>query len=182
MPIHDWSRVDHGIFHDFHSAWIAEIRKALNKGVLPSDYYALSEQFAGELGAGRLTLHTNGKQGTPAANGGGAAIAVAVSPPKVRLVATTGMEYYAAKQKTIAIRHSSDDRVVAMIEVVSPGNKASRHGLEKFVAKACDCLERGVHLLIIDVLPPRRAIRKESMARSGRRSKTATTPRRRISR
>jgi hypothetical protein len=28
MPIHDWTRVDAGIFHDFHLAWIAEIREA----------------------------------------------------------------------------------------------------------------------------------------------------------
>ena len=28
MPIHDWSRVDAGIFHDFHQAWTIEIRNA----------------------------------------------------------------------------------------------------------------------------------------------------------
>lgn len=154
MPVHDWSRVEHGIFHDFHHAWIAEIRKTLNKGVLPPDYYALSEQYAGSWGPDVLTLHSNGKQPSPRANGGGTvAPTVAVAPPKVRLVATTEMEHYAAKQKTVVIRHSSDDRVVAMIEVVSPGNKSSRHGLDKFVAKACDCLQRGIHLLIIDLLP-----------------------------
>ena len=27
------------------------------------------------------------------------------------------------------------------------------YGLDKFVAKACDCLQRGIHLLIIDLLP-----------------------------
>ena len=32
MPIHDWSRVDAGIFHDFHQAWTIEIRNALNGG------------------------------------------------------------------------------------------------------------------------------------------------------
>ena len=28
MPIHDWSRVDAGIFHDFHHAWIEQIKRA----------------------------------------------------------------------------------------------------------------------------------------------------------
>ena len=28
MPIHDWTRVKAGTFHDFHLAWIAEMRKA----------------------------------------------------------------------------------------------------------------------------------------------------------
>jgi hypothetical protein len=40
MPIHDWTRVDAGIFHDFHHTWITQIRRALNRGLLPSEYYA----------------------------------------------------------------------------------------------------------------------------------------------
>ena len=46
MPIHDWTRVRDGIFHDFHHAWIEELARALNRGVLPPDFYALREQFA----------------------------------------------------------------------------------------------------------------------------------------
>src|SRR5271163_3297823 len=34
MPIHDWTRVDAGIFHDFHHSWIEEIKRALNRGHL----------------------------------------------------------------------------------------------------------------------------------------------------
>jgi len=30
MPIHDWTRVEAGIFHLFHHAWITEIARALN--------------------------------------------------------------------------------------------------------------------------------------------------------
>lgn len=33
MPIHDWSCVDHGVFHDFHQAWTIEIRNALKDDV-----------------------------------------------------------------------------------------------------------------------------------------------------
>ncbi len=35
MPFHDWTRVEPGIFHDFHLAWIGELRRALNSGLLP---------------------------------------------------------------------------------------------------------------------------------------------------
>ena len=55
MPVHDWTRVSAGTFHDFHCAWIAEIRKALNDGRLPKDYYAQAEQVAGEVGSGVRT-------------------------------------------------------------------------------------------------------------------------------
>ncbi len=46
MPIHDWTRVDAGIFHDFHTVWIGYLRTALNEGLLPEGYYALAEQHA----------------------------------------------------------------------------------------------------------------------------------------
>ena len=58
MPIHDWSRVDAGIFHDFHHAWIEEIKRLLNDGVLPSDHYALAEQHTSHFGPDVLTLQS----------------------------------------------------------------------------------------------------------------------------
>ena len=44
MPIHDWTRVDAGLFHDFHQRWTVSLSNALNAGVLPADYFALVEQ------------------------------------------------------------------------------------------------------------------------------------------
>ena len=43
-----------------------------------------------------------------------------------------------------------------MIEIVSWGNKSTRLALEQFVKKAARFLDRGVHLLIIDIQPPGR--------------------------
>jgi hypothetical protein len=48
MPVHDWTRVNAGIFHDFHTVWLVEIRNRLNAGLLPEGYYALAEQIASE--------------------------------------------------------------------------------------------------------------------------------------
>src|SRR6267378_3876706 len=56
MPVHDWTRVEAGIFHHFHHEWISEIARALNRGLLPPDHYALAEQIAGGLGPDVLTL------------------------------------------------------------------------------------------------------------------------------
>ena len=64
------------------------------------------------------------------------------------------MEYYRRKQSHIAVRHVSGDSLVAVVEVVSPGNKGSRTGLQSFVEKVAEFLERRIHLLILDVLPP----------------------------
>src|SRR5207244_551646 len=56
MPIHDWTRIDAGIFHDFHHEWISTIRRALNSSILPEEYYALAEQQAAGFGPDVLTL------------------------------------------------------------------------------------------------------------------------------
>lgn len=47
MPIHDWTRVNAGLFHHFHQRWISAISDTLNAGLLPERYYALTEQPAG---------------------------------------------------------------------------------------------------------------------------------------
>lgn len=36
MPVHDWTRVEAGIFHAFHHRWISAISDALNEGILPT--------------------------------------------------------------------------------------------------------------------------------------------------
>lgn len=48
----------------------------------------------------------------------------------------------------------SGDRIVAMIEILSPENKKSRHELRKFTDKVMHALDQGFHLLLIDLIPP----------------------------
>ncbi len=50
MPIHDWSRVPTGLFHDFHQSWSIRIKDALNAGRLAKGIAALVEQRAGPKG------------------------------------------------------------------------------------------------------------------------------------
>jgi hypothetical protein len=161
MAIHDWTRVDVGIFHDFHHEWISTIKRALNAGLLPPDYYALAEQIAGGFGPDVLTPESiraepaqAGDDATTPGNGTGNSVALATVPPKVRFTATAEPQAYARKRSRIAIRHSSGDQVVAMLEIVSPGNKGSRHALRSFVAKAVELLDAGIHLLVVDLFPP----------------------------
>ena len=44
--------------------------------------------------------------------------------------------------------------LIAVIEIVSPGNKDNTNGLKTFVRKAGKLLRRGVHLLVVDLFPP----------------------------
>jgi Protein of unknown function (DUF4058) len=153
MPIHDWTRVPAGIFHDFHHAWIEEIKRYLNRGKLPPGYYALAEQLASGLGPDVLALHQPVKDlGEPEQLRGGVNIAERI--PKVRFHAGNEAESYAAKAKVVVVRHASDHRVIAMIEVVSSGNKSSRSRINSFVRKAEEALAAGIHLMLADLFPP----------------------------
>jgi len=158
MPMHDWTRVEARIFHHFHRDWITEIARTLNRGILPADYYALAEQHAARFGLDVLTLQKgqdsdgDGMEGDDSLSGGG----VLLVAPKLQLTAETDRAFYRRKQSSIAVRHVSGDRIVAMIEIVSPINKASRNGLRAFVEKAAELLDKSIHLLILDPHPPGR--------------------------
>lgn len=154
MPVHDWTLVDPGIFHAFHHDWITDISRALNRGLLPPDYYSLPEQIAGGLGPDVLTLRGPGTNGGSAAAGPSGGIALATAPPQVRIRMSSEANRYAAKAKAVTIRHVSNHRVVAIVEIVSPGNKNSQYVLESFVRNAHETLAAGVHLLIVDLFPP----------------------------
>jgi hypothetical protein len=115
MPVHDWTAVGDWAFHDFHLAWIVELQKVLNTGLLPPDFYARAESHVGE------SLHAS-------------------ASPK-------------GKRRTIAIRHVTCHRIVALIEIVSPANKDRKAHVTDFVNKMVAALELGIHVLLIDQFP-----------------------------
>ena len=160
MPIHDWTRVKAGIFHAFHHEWISEIGRALNRGLLPPEYYALPEQIAGGWGPDVLTLQAPQegtskarKKSAPANNVG---VVLAETPPKLRFRITDEKKWYATKKKAVTIRHVSEHDLVAVLEILSPGNKSSRDALTAFAQKAHELLAAGVHLAMVDLFPPTR--------------------------
>jgi hypothetical protein len=154
MPMHDWTRVAAGIFHAFHHDWITEMARALNNGLLPENYYALPEQQAAGFGPDVLALQSPSANDEEAAASAHTTTTMVRTRPKSQFSAETDTEFYRRKKSSIVVRHVSGDRIVAMLEVVSAGNKASRHAFRTFVDKACELLEHRIHLLIVDPFPP----------------------------
>lgn len=152
MPVHDWTRVDAGVFHDFHHGLVATLKRRLNGGLLPDGYYAFAERNVGRLMPDVLTLQAEPAGLPPPAESSG--LSLATVPPKVshreQIEATT----YAALARVVTVRRVDGDRVVAVVEVVSAGNKSSRRAVRKVARKAGRLIERGVHLLVIDLQPP----------------------------
>lgn len=151
MPIHDWSRVDANLFHDFHQTWTINIRNALNGGLLPKGYSALVEQHAAGVVPDVIALQCRPKPNQPSGPVGG--VVITAHPPKARHVSRAVAAVSAARGNRITISHPLG-HVVCVIEIVSPGNKGSRSALRSFVEKAVDLLGRGVHLLVVDLFPP----------------------------
>ena len=119
MPIHDWTRVDAGLFHAFRFGWISALSNAWNQGGLSSEYYALIERaFPGPI------------------------------PQNL-----SEDQIYVRKADRIAIHHRHGE-VVAVVDIVSPGNKASSSALRIFAEKTTELITQGVHLLVIDLFPP----------------------------
>ncbi len=149
MPIHDWSRVSDGTFHAFHLGWLAELLKALNRTVLPEGYYARAEQAAGGLGADVLTLQRP-LPASPPRSGSTATLA----PPRTAFNFKLERAAYTRAQRLVVIRHQSGDRIVALIEIVSAGNKSSLYAMDTFVGKVAAALSQGIHVLVVDLHPP----------------------------
>ena len=151
MPIHDWTRVDAGLFHAFHQSWIIVLARALNAGVLPADYFALPEQSIQGPIPDVLTLNLSSGRDEP--NGTALRTGRGVGPAPRRVVRRAEETIYVRKADRIAVRHRHG-QVVAVIEIVSPGNKASKNELRTFVEKTANLIMQGIHLLVIDLFPP----------------------------
>jgi hypothetical protein len=61
-----------------------------------------------------------------------------------------------AARRTLAIRHVSGHRVVALVEILSPANKDGERRVIEFVDKVTAALWQGIHVLLIDLFPPGR--------------------------
>ena len=98
MPIHDWTKMLDGDFHDFHQSWIIEIRNSLNRGLLPDGFMAMSDQVTGGPIPDVVTLRTRTSRET-----GG--LAIKPAPPTAKMVAKFERNTYAERADRIVIRH-----------------------------------------------------------------------------
>jgi hypothetical protein len=149
MPMHDWTRVSSGIYHNFHQDWTIEICRTLNRGILPEGFYAMTDQRVSGPEPDVVAL-----QGRWPDSSSGGGLAVAEVSPRLKASARADLEAlrYASKANRLSVRDELG-RVVAIIEVVSPGNKDGRDAASSFVSKAVGFLRIGIHFLMVDPFP-----------------------------
>jgi hypothetical protein len=150
MPLHDWTHVDAGVFHAFHLSWLHCLMQSLNGGLLPDDYYALAEQVRGRFIPDMLTLQERESDDVEEHPFGGLAFLV----PVARATATLDPGRATLPRRQLTIPHVSGDRVVAVIEIVSPSNKGSELECAALTEKVLALLDQGIHVVILDAFPP----------------------------
>lgn len=136
MPLHDWSPMPAGLFHDFHQTWSIHIRSALN-GILPKGFSALVEQRTGTKEPDIIAVER----------------LLIAERPVASITYRTTKEIYTRRANRIVVKHHLG-QTVAAIEIVSPGNKDSPALVRDFVNKTIDLLRAGIHVFLIDLFPP----------------------------
>ncbi|MBX3397581.1 MAG: DUF4058 family protein [Gemmataceae bacterium] len=151
MPIHDWSQIDAGVFHGFHTRWIARLAETLIP-LLPEGYYAEAEQHAADRIADVLALKIGdiADRGSPRSDVVKTAV---VELPRTAEYRTGRRRREKLRPRHVAIRHVSGHRVVALVEIVSPGNKDRRRHVDAFIDKAEFAITGGVHVVVVDLFP-----------------------------
>src|SRR5271163_1952933 len=102
MPLHDWSRIPAGLFHDFHQTWSIQIKLALNAGILPKGLSALVEQRSRPWESDVLAIESLGRPRSEFATDGGLATS---TPPVTRFVGETSKQIYASRANRIVVKH-----------------------------------------------------------------------------
>ena len=112
-----------------------------------------AEQHAGQIVPDVLTL-SHAAPSSPERPPEGT-VAVAERPLKVSVRKMPDPSAtHVRTRRTLAIRHTSGHRLVAMIEIASPANKDRAATVRSFVDKAVSGLQKGIHLLVADLFPP----------------------------
>lgn len=74
-------------------------------------------------------------------------------PGFTALVERTEYEFSGTRPNRIVVKRGLG-RTLAVIEIVSPGNKRTRAAFDEFVSRIRDYLGRGIHVLLVDIFPP----------------------------
>ena len=154
MPMHDWTRVDPNDYHTFHLFWLGTLASALNRNRLPEGFYAMADHTTPPFVPDVVTLSSDDAPNPDEESEGGVAVAAS---PKTRISATEhGRKRKPAGRRRVAIKHIRDRRIVAIIEIVSPSNKAKKAEFNDLVGKSVQSLRQGIHVMLIDPFPPTR--------------------------
>lgn len=136
-----------------HSAWAATMATRLNDDQLPPDYFAMPLVTVG--GRVEVDVGTFQTQEHVGATNGGIVTAV-WAPPKPSL--STSIEIIETDSYEVQIlQNQGGPKLRAAIELISPANKDRPGHRQAFAVKCAAHLQRGVSVVVIDIVTERQA-------------------------
>lgn len=158
MALHHWPnpRVP---WRSFHIHWVVRLVEFLNQDVLPAGFQARPTEFIVGIEPDVLLLQAADqpeRERLAAQTALAEATLTATLPPPAELPIVGVYSVYDAS------------RLVAAIEIVSPGNKDRPEMVQAFVEKTLLLLQDGVHLMVVDVISlPKQSMRRPILKRLG---------------
>jgi hypothetical protein len=175
MPLRDHFHPplkDNPPWTSINTLWIAGLIRWLNR-TLPKDVYqARAEARLGSAIEADVAEYERLSANGPAHDGGGVA-----TLPEVGVAVATIPAVFPDEFAVHLVDRTDSNRLVGVIELVSPGNKKESVEQEAFLAKCLTYLQRGIGLTVIDVVTDRRAnFHNELVRRLGSDQPPATLP------
>ena len=142
-------------WESFHTAWAAHIADALNKQPLPENYFAEEHSHVGgrvEIDVATLEERSSGPLSK---DGATATLPAQVWTPPAPSLVMPGL--FPDNFEVLVFNEEGGARLVAAIELVSPGNKDRQECRRAFATKCANYLYQGIGLVIVDVVTSRQA-------------------------
>jgi Protein of unknown function (DUF4058) len=159
MPLLDHfhgALADNRHWESFHGAWAYEMMGWLNRHVLPEGYFAEAQVSLGSRIEVDLPTYEEGRDPPKAStNGGNGGVATQTwAPPVTSLVMPA---VFPDDLEVQVFRSGAGANLVGAVELVSPRNKDRPEARRAFAAKSAAYLQRGIGLVVVDVVRERRA-------------------------
>jgi len=143
-------------WESFHASWATKIADALTEQWLPPNYIAEEHIHIGP--AVEIDVGTLEQDELSAAKTNGGAVATARprlwTPPPAELVLPL---VYPATFEVRILNTDAGPKLVAAIELISPGNKDRASERRAFATKCASYLYQGISLILVDIVTNRRA-------------------------
>lgn len=158
MPLLDHFRgdlADRRHWESFHSAWASQIMSRLNQRVLPSEYFAeATVTLSSRIEVDVATFTEERIQVEPNSSSNGGVAVQTWAPPATALLMPAIFPDDIEVQVYSTV---GGPTLVGAIELVSPGNKDRPEARRGFAAKCAAYLQRGIGLVILDIVTERQA-------------------------
>jgi hypothetical protein len=137
-------------WENLHSGWANALRDQLNAGLLPPRYFAEVQISVGNRVEVDVPTFEEPHDGSALANGG-IAVWAPPRPPHTATMQFTSTDLYEIQ----VFDDEEGPRLVAAVELVSPGNKDRASNRRQFAIKCGSYLHQGVSVILVDVVTSR---------------------------